>query len=118
MSERAARQQHTDALTDAIEAEFDAIESAIVDDATPDTWRSVALGINVRAESTMKYGDLYQKTGYEIPANLQSLAPRLYRFIRNYEDVLDMDVRMRPERVTDHDNLYDGNLYLIDITLA
>lgn len=115
---RPARKKNVEALISALKSEFVEVEDTLVNDASPETWECVSVAVYVTATPEKYYPTVYEsRTGMVIEENLQSFAPRLYNFIRDASEVSAIEVQLRPSRVEDHPNedLYDGNMYLIDV---
>lgn len=115
---RPARKKNAEVLISALKSEFVEVEDALVNDASPETWECVSVAVYVMATPEKYYPTVYEShTGMIIEENLQSFAPRLYNFIRDASEVSAIEVELRPSRVEDHPNedLYDGNMYLIDV---
>lgn len=102
-----------------IENDFHEVTEAVVEDATRD-WYNVRISVTVNGDATEYFnGAFAERTGYEITTNLRGFAPRLYNYIDSHRTTLEMErppIR-HPERVTELDDLYDSNLYLIDVFL-
>lgn len=119
MNQQDERRERLDSLTADIESEFDAVEEAFLDDATRHV-DSAVIAVVLRAEETTYHPDplLRPTTGYVITTNLNSFAPRLYNYVREYDGIARLQhVDIKPERVTEIDDVYDTNTYLMDVVL-
>lgn len=114
-SRREERKQWADDLIDAIEADVDHVDVACVNDATPKTWQTVSLAVHVDATSTTYYSGVHKHDGVRIDVDLSTFANALYTYVRQADHVSRMDVTMKPTPVAGEDNVYKGNLYLLDV---
>lgn len=116
---KARRKDVLDELSETIEAEFDSVVNVQVDDATR-SWDSATLFVQLECEHTCVYPNpTHKRSAYEIDANLNSLAPRLYTMVRSAEGVSSMHILDRPNSFsgTRRENLYNRDHYFLDVQL-